>query len=236
MPRKLNRALVREEIAKVLLFESAAIELDADIDSAAGVIDSVLSDIVFDLETIADQQEDERIDEAGVALVAGAALAMPVIMKGIGKVAAVLQSIVKRPESDPGEDWDSWWSKKADDLHHLYIGICKKIVDAAVNVAVAASGGRYKDPGEEAKKQAANVIFLSVIAIMAVSAGFGLTSALQGKAYAVAGTESILGSIKLAEIQALSGELLLEILGMSGHSIASAATTVGAFASGIGPT
>jgi len=236
MPRRINRTLLREEIAKVLLFESATEELDGSIDGAEKVIDSVLDDVIADLEKVADEQEVDRVDEAGVALVAGAALALPVIMKGIGKIAATLQRLIKPVDSSSG-DWEAWWGEKADELHHLYIAACKKIVDAAVKIAVVASRGRYKDPGEAAKKRAADVVFLAIIAIMAVSAGVGIASALQGKAYTVAGAESILGSIKLAEIQALTGELLLEILGMGGfEQLAGAVTTAGAMAAGAGPT
>ena len=228
MPRQISQMLLREEIAKVLLFESETAELDDSIDSVEGVIENILDDVVGDLEQIADQQQEDRVDEAGVALVAGAALAMPVIMKGIGKIAAVLQRVIQRSESEPGEDWEAWWSKKADDLHHLYIAACEKIIDAAVKIAVVASGGRYKDPGPAARKQAANVVFISIIAIMALSAGIGVAAAVQGKAYAIAGTESILGSIKLAEIQTLAGELLLEILGMGGFEVATGAVATGA--------
>ena len=166
---------------------------------------------------------------------AGAALAMPVIMKGIGKIAAALQKLIKPADSDSDTDWEDWWSKKADDLHHLYIAACKKIVDAAVKVAVVASAGRYKDPGEDAKKKAANVVFIAIIAIMAGSAGLGLGAALKGKAYSVAGAETILGTIKLSEIQALTGELLLEILSFgAAEQVAGIATAAGAAAAGVG--
>ena len=80
MPTRLNRGLLREEITKALLFESEAAELDDSIDSAENLVGSVLGDVLGDLEKIADEQETERVDEAGIALVAGAALAMPVIM------------------------------------------------------------------------------------------------------------------------------------------------------------
>lgn len=235
MPTRLNRSLLREEITKALLFESEAAELDDSIDSAESFVDGVLGDVLGDLEKIADEQETERVDEAGVALVAGAALAMPVIMKGIGKIATALQSLIKRAGSESDTDWEDWWSKKADELHHLYIDACKKIIDAAVKIAVVASGGRYKDPGEAAKKRAANVVFLAIIAIMAGSAGIGVASALQGKAYAVAGTETILGSIKLAEIQALTGELLMEILSFgAAEQIAGAVAGISSVAAGAG--
>lgn len=237
MSKRMSRRMLREEITRVILFESQVEKLEDDVDDVEKAINSELESMLGNLEKIADKQETKKVDEAGGALIAGAALAMPVIMKGIGKLAGLLQRSIGKVKDGEDSEWEAWWAKKSDDLHHLYIGACEKIVDAAVKIAMVASKGKYKDPGAEAKKRAANILFMGIIAILAVSAGVGVANALAHKSYAVAGTESILGSIKVAEIQAMVGELLVETLGLGGAaSIAPLAADAAALASQLGPT
>lgn len=202
--------------------------LDTSFDVAEDGIAAVLDSIALELDAEAERQETDRIDEAGVALVAGAALALPVIMKGIAKLARVLQPVFSDTEAAGTPGWDAWIDKKADELHHLYIGTCEKIIDAAIKVAEVASRGRYKGPSAAARKKAANVLFMTILASLAAAAGVGIANALAGKAYVVAGTETMLGGIKLAEIQVLASDLIVDILGFSAAEITTAAGSLAA--------
>jgi len=203
--------ITRHQINRIIERAVAATDPVEDIEDD---IMSVLDNIILDLEQKAESQKTDKIDEAGVVLVAGAALALPVIMKGIGKIGA-LASRVLPDDNESGEAWEQWWSQKSDELHHLYMVPCEKIVDAAVKIAVFASGGKYQDPGPEAKKKAAKVVFMTIIAIMAAMSGIGAVQALAHKSWAVAGAEGVLGTVKVGEIQALASELIIDILGMS---------------------
>lgn len=221
---------ILQDYIKNLLFEIK--DIDAKLDLADDEVFMVLQGILSDLEQEAVNQESERIDEVGVAFVAGAALAMPIIMKGIVGVSSVFRKALSGygiVDSDPG--WENWLNNKSDELHHAYIHICEKIVDGAIKVAETASLGKYQGPSEVARKRAANVLFVAILATLAGSAGVGIGNALAGKSYMVAGTESLLGAIKVGEIQAIAGELLVDILGFGAVE---SVTAIGGVAAGVG--
>lgn len=227
-----NHALLRETIRLSLLEKREVAAVDAAVDGVEDQVAAVLDGIVGELEAAALEQETERVDEVGVAFVAGAALAMPIIMKGIVKVAQIFRgALAQAGLADGSPGWETWMSEKADELHHLYIHICEKIVDGAVKVAETASLGKYKGPSDANRKKAANVLFMAVLATLAASAGVGIASALAGKSYAVAGTETLLGAIKISEIQVIASELLVDILGFG---VAELATAAGAAAASVG--
>ena len=228
---ELLRQTIRMHITERAAGGDVFSKLDARFDNAEDVAASILDSIASELDAEAERQETDRVDEAGVALVAGAALALPVIMKGIAKLVRVFQPALAGAGVEGGAQWDAWIEEKADELHHLYIGACEKIVDAAIKVAEVSSLGRYKGPSPEARKKAANVLFMAILAALAASAGVGIANALAGKAYVVAGTETMLGGIKLAEIQVIASELIVDILGFG---VADIAATAGAVAASVG--
>ena len=157
---------------------------------------------------------------------------MPIIMKGIVRVAGAFRKALSRydvVDGDPG--WEAWLNDKSDELHHMYIHLCEKIIDGAIKVAETASMGKYQGPGKAARKRAANILFVAILAVLAGSAGVGLGNALAGKSYMVAGTESLLGAIKVGEIQAIAGDLLVDILGFGAVEGAAA---LGSVAAGVG--
>ena len=107
MSKRMSRRMLREEITRVILFESQVEELEDDVDDVEKAINSELQGMVSNLEKIANKQETKKVDEAGGALIAGAALAMPVIMKGIGKLAGLLQRSIGKVEAGEDSEWEA---------------------------------------------------------------------------------------------------------------------------------
>ena len=203
------KQIIREEQEDML--DQTMDQADDAIDVLLAQGDDILDSILGDLENM-----DEPIDEAVGALAAGLGAAMPIVLKGLGKLARLAgKALSKLPGADAydytemGEEWKAWWYSKSEELHHTYIGIIEKIVSLVVRIVTRGKG--KLDPAK--KHKLAEGLWTIVVAYLMVASGMGVIKAYGAHSYGVAGLESALTAVKAEEIGAFLISLFAKTVG-----------------------
>lgn len=211
LEEKVNRILIESEKESLIDdLEKSEESLDLVSDLGQGVIDSISSE----LESLV--VDEENIQEAAGAIAAGLAAAMPIVLKGFGKLANLVgKALSKLPGAEAydyealGEDWKSWWYKKSEELHHAYVGGIERMVSIIYRIVTKGKG--KLDPAK--KHKLAEGIWTLIVAYLMVASGSGVLKAAASKSYGIAGLESALAAVKAEEVGAFLISLFVRTVG-----------------------
>ena len=192
------RQIIREEQQNALdqVMDQADDAVDVLIDQG----DDILAGIAAELETL-----EEPVEEAAGVVVAGITAAMPVILKGLGKLAKLAGKVLsKLPGAEAydyegmGKEWQAWWYGKSEELHHTYIGMIEKIVSFVYKIATKGK----KQLSASQKHTISEGLWTIVVAYLMVASGTGMVKAVAAHSYGTAGLESALAAVKAEEVGA----------------------------------
>lgn len=203
------RQIIREEQEDML--DQVMDQADDAIETLIDQGDDILSDIASELENV-----DETVDEAAGVIAAGLASAMPIVLKGLGKLARLAgKALSKLPGADAydyetmGDEWKAWWYGKSEELHHMYVGFIEKIVSLLYKIATRGKG--KLDPAK--KHKLAEGLWTVVVAYLMVASGMGVIKAYGAHSYGVASLESALTAVKAEEVGAFLIQLIIRTVG-----------------------
>lgn len=204
--------ILKEEEAKNLKNDLGKSEKSINVieDIGADILDSISSELES-LET-----SDENMQEAAGVIIAGLSAALPIVLKGLGKLSNLAgKALSKLPGADAydyesmGEEWKAWWYEKSKELHHAYIGAVERLVSIMYRIITRGKG--KLDPAK--KHKLAEGIWTVVVAYLMVASGAGVLKAAASHSYGVAGLESALTAVKAEEVGAFLISLFVRTVG-----------------------
>lgn len=177
----LRKFLVENKLTTNSKIEEEKVEQDLE-----KGLEAAFKDLARELE--ANKQE---LTEGGAMMIAGVSIAMPALIKLIGKVT----NKVSRFFGGSGKTGEKMIAV-ADKMHHFLVGLIEK----------ALKGLGMKD--EKAIHKTAEALFMVVVASLLVTSGIGLVKALKASSFPVAGLEGAMVAVKNGEIASYLSNLL----------------------------
>lgn len=136
--------------------------IDKVVDKQVARTDTFCDDVLDKLDDIMEEEEEQPAGDEALFSVGGAlgfAVALPVIMKALGKIAKVVGMGLGKMEevltggrsddmADLGDNWEEWWNEKSHDLHKKY----ESWMDAA-SKKLLTMAFRERDPSEPSDRE-----------------------------------------------------------------------------------
>ena len=238
MKKEKLRLLVQEGVRQALR--------EQEIEQAADELEKLMGDALGDFEKAYDANEEEAkqevedseetINEAiGAVAIIGFMLALPkileIMVKGVSKLVKGVKKVLgKTPAKDDKEGQEDMAKKIIDGLHKWHKGYIYGL-QMMLKYTGIFKKAKIKQPA--AQKKAAEMLYYTIVAGLALYSGIGAVSAFKGAmsgaahggSFSLSAFEAAMATVKSGEVSSFLGELGLEASAAATDTAAAATPT-----------